>query len=203
MSVVKRGYCVDCLTNHRHIHRIRSTPLRILDIATLRFATYFRIGSWHCEVCNRKSILLRGQRHEEENVPAQVDPVEQGEPVESMDDPNQSVGNFIRRDFDLVAQADRLQRFSQKFRESIIERLMTGQVDVAGVRQELNVQERDLFAMVREKVRRLESHIESLEYQILELSAGELVGNSFEHPHIFNAEIDGTNSDRSVQKVGP
>lgn len=74
----------------------------------------------------------------------------------------QSGGNFIRQEQDLVAIAARLERFSEKFRESILDRLFAGQIGMRTLREDLNISEVDLLAMVRERVNRLELRIEQL-----------------------------------------
>ena len=71
-------------------------------------------------------------------------------------------GNFIRRDLSLVLQKQRSARFSQKYRDGIVQRLISGTATTHQVSRELEVRESDLMAWIADLLNRREEQIKLL-----------------------------------------
>lgn len=78
------------------------------------------------------------------------------------------VGNVTRSDDSLVVRRARASRYSKKFRDGVVDRVLSGQSSISLVRSELDLSERDLLDWVQDRVARQDEHIAKLE-QIVEV----------------------------------
>ena len=134
-----------------------------------------RMGSWYCESCEKRSLKLPKRRvgvveflvvADESKRPAKKDSnqirssgeVPLASQVDSFHDadehaelqtdeptPAEPIGNVLRSDQSLLARKARSNRYSEKFRESVVKRVLSGQSTIAQVRVELKVTERDVL----------------------------------------------------------
>jgi hypothetical protein len=79
-------------------------------------------------------------------------------------------GNFLLNDYSLVRRSLRSSRYTRKFRDSIVERLLSGQVRMDTVRSELRVRENDILAWIADRMHRQQERINQLT-SMLELLA--------------------------------
>jgi transposase-like protein len=140
--VTKHGFCPDCRKNVHHVHVFRSIAARLVDGCTLWLVPkVLRLGSWHCRVCNRHSTLLAfcqsGALDYERQTPEVV---------------QTAAGNFIKRDQSLVMRSERNSRYTKKFRQSVVERILNGKATLSSIREELNLSESDLIGWINEVV---------------------------------------------------
>ncbi len=151
-NTTKLGYCRDCRKNVVHVNRFL-TPLGKLwgRLGGRRMATW-GWGHWHCPICTLDCFVLPRPRDDVDELRADVSPVVELE----------RVGNHFHDHISLVARQERSQRFSAKFRESVVDRLLSGASNLAQVKCELGVSDSDLLAWIAEKVDRQASQIDQL-----------------------------------------
>lgn len=161
---VRKGYCRDCQANVKHVRRFRSALTRSFDKLTFRFMARFRLGSWHCLQCTRNTIYLALPRADVRTIH-----IGRAEQPKSEETQVESAGNFLRNEHSLVAKKQRLSRYSPKYREGVVHKILSGHVTVAEMCRELELSETDLmewFAAVFDeqaiKIKQLSSLIEAL-----------------------------------------
>ena len=72
------------------------------------------------------------------------------------------VGNFIK-DQSLVLKTTRINRFTEKFRDSVVERILTGKVSISALTENGQYCESELVSWIADKAKRQEEKIEILE----------------------------------------
>ena len=94
-------------------------------------------GPWYCGQCERHNRCLPWIR--------------KSEPTKKrVDDGTERIGNFIRSDGSLVLRKKRSSRYTKKFREGVVYKLLNGKTNIAQLTIELEVSEYDLMAWVAE-----------------------------------------------------
>ena len=88
------------------------------------------------------------------------------------------IGNHLHDHVSLVARQERATRFTPKFRESVVDRLLSGSVSMLQVRQELGVSDSDLMAWIAEKLRLQSQRIEQLSTALRQISGRIPVGDN-------------------------
>ncbi len=140
--VTKTGFCPDCRKNVHHVHVYRSFSARFADGCTLWLVPkVLRVGSWHCRVCNRRSTLLAFCRRNAMDYECRSVELQQA-----------TVGNFIKRDQSLIMRSERQARYTKKFRQGVVERILAGKTTISAMREELNIPESDLIAWINQVV---------------------------------------------------
>lgn len=81
--------------------------------------------------------------------------VEEGSSVES-------AGNYIRTTESLVMRRNRAKRFSQKYRDGVVQRLIGGTATISQIGQELDVTERDLVDWIADALATKQDRIDEL-----------------------------------------
>lgn len=72
------------------------------------------------------------------------------------------VGNVTRSDDSLLVRQARAARYSRKFRDSVVERVLTGKATITQVRNELKLSERDILDWINHRVMRQDEQIGKL-----------------------------------------
>ena len=72
------------------------------------------------------------------------------------------VGNVTRSDDSLLVRKARAARYSKKFREAVVERILSGKSTISQVKDELGLSERDLLDWINDKVLHQDRHIAKL-----------------------------------------
>jgi len=72
------------------------------------------------------------------------------------------VGNFIK-DQSLVLQSARLHRFTEKFRDSVVDRILAGKVSIGSLTADGDYSESELLSWIADKARRQEDKTDGLE----------------------------------------
>lgn len=75
------------------------------------------------------------------------------------------VGNFLKTDNSLVVRAKRLKRYSAKYRDSVIARVLHGVSTISEVRHDAKLSEAEIVDWIADKYRRMEKEIEVLKTQ--------------------------------------
>ena len=88
--------------------------------------------------------------------------------AESSSDENKqsSAGNFLRNDQSLVMRSARSDRFTEKFKEGIVQRILQGTTTIADVREQHFLTEQDVIAWMKQSFDRKQKRIDDLTLQI-------------------------------------
>ncbi len=190
------GYCRNCIKNVPHVRHAKSILLRFADLLTLGMIAKMRIGPWYCEQCERKVAILKRTRFDAADFRSDTyqEDDESAEELEQI----QSAGNYLKTDRSLVMRSTRLRRFSEKYRDSLVRRLMDGKISIADLRQERNVTEAEILDWISDRFRRLETRIELLKNGnhsplVIEHEANAEKAHDQPHePTHFDNALDGT-----------
>ena len=91
---------------------------------------------------------------------------ESGDNFESEEIPEaEPVGNFIK-DQSLVLQSARLDRFSEKFRDSVVDRILSGKVSISSLTSDGDYSESELVSWIADKAKRQDERVETLELDV-------------------------------------
>ena len=167
----QNGYCDQCLYNIEHVRSVKDPIARALDGATWKITRFLGIGPWYCISCGSRKLLVPTYRRNVKNYDPRV-----AEPPKPKPDEFDRVGNFIQTDLSLKVRADRKGRYSEKFRDSVVEKLLGGKTKFSEIRNEIDVSEQDLQSWI---ARYHEKRIERIKVEFARLHA-ELGGNEFQ-----------------------
>ena len=117
-----------------------------MDFASLYVLNF---GPWYCAQCEKRSRCLPWIR--------------KSEPTKKrIDEGTERVGNFIRSDGSLVLRKKRSSRYSPKFRQGVVHRLLNGKTTIVQLTTELKVTEADLMAWVAEVLESRDRRVKEL-----------------------------------------
>ncbi len=74
----------------------------------------------------------------------------------------ESIGNYLKNEHSLVMRDKRSNRFSEKFRDSTVSRILSGATTIAQVRKELNVSEQDIVDWIASLALRKQERLDEL-----------------------------------------
>lgn len=155
----KLGYCERCAENTK----FRLLDAQLFDRPVAWFTTHFAGGPWYCEQCR----VERWSVHRPLKSSAEADERSAG---------SVSVGNFIRGDSNLVMQSTRSSRYSEKFRASVVQRVLEGKQSLVQIADELDVPQADVLVWVAQQFDQKQQEIDRLKRtleQLSELTAGQ------------------------------
>ncbi len=145
----RKGYCAKCGQTTRHAHTATGL-LWWAHAVTFQILPRVGLGRWVCLDCYSKRIVLRAQREGE------------GSDEGSADGGFEADGNFIVGDLSLVRRSVKNSRYTEKFRDSVVDRLMAGHATLESIRRELEVRESDLLGWIADQMRRQQEQIAQL-----------------------------------------
>ena len=129
--------------------------------------------------CTRRSIYLHLPRSDAKTIQigneANSRGTEDGLIVEQ-------AGNFLRREKSLVARKERCSRYSDKYRESIVQKILDGDTTIADVRHELGLSEPDVLDWIALAYEEQGRKIKELEEIIFALTNGSTIRIESEDP---------------------
>lgn len=163
------GFCPMCMQNVQHTRTFSLRLFNWLDLISLRALKIFRIGPWYCYQCECKSFLLANPKRSAptfnslqlkssfeigfENEPAEP---------ETSTATVASVGNYLKSEHSLVMRDKRSRKFSQKFRDATVLRILSGATTMTQARHELEVKETDLIDWIANLMKRKDERIDEL-----------------------------------------
>ena len=168
----KQGYCSACHQNKPH----RRLPglFSILNLLMLGIPGLFGISTWSCTHCNTECICLR-RRRERPQIDSSAnsrkglpEPPPNGGLLSSPEEarqgeiPIQRVGNIERTDRSLVVQTVRSRLYSDKYRDGVVKRILSGITSIAEVRESLGLSEADVIDWIKQSFQRKEDRVEEL-----------------------------------------
>lgn len=175
------GFCPMCMQNVEHSRKPTSTPIMLINLVSLGLLRLSRFGPWQCFQCERQSYYLkyanrnaptfsRQQSRSEFGRPKNADALDET-PNASPDSVVESVGNYLKSDHSLVMKDKRAKRFSQKFRDSTVERILAGGATIAQIRNELDVSESDIISWIENVVSRKDELIDELNLTLQQIQS--------------------------------
>ena len=164
----KLGYCTSCMKNIPHVRRVRNPIAYSLDLLTIRLARFFRIGPWYCVQCGTRELLLPGKSRKAET----YFPGRSASQAEK-------AGNYIRTTESLVMRRNRANRYSRKYRDGVVKKLISGTHTISQIGQELDLSERDIVDWIVDA-------LESKQERIDELTA---ILRSVQEAHLDQAKL--------------
>lgn len=153
---MRNGHCVQCGGPTRHAHLAQGLFWR-LHQSTFQLLPRLGLGRWACTECYSERALLA--------------PVRRPTGVETSGSTFEPDGNFIVGNLSLVRRSLKTSRYTEKFRDSVVERLVSGQVNLESVRSELRVREADVMAWIADRLQRQQDRVSQLT-RMLEVLAG-------------------------------
>jgi hypothetical protein len=98
----------------------------------------------------------------------------------------ESVGNFLKSEHSLLMQDRRANKFTQKFRDGTVRKILSGTASIQDVRGELKVSEADLIRWIAELLSRKEQRIEELvtilqSFESMPKNIGPILESSYEN----------------------
>ena len=77
-----------------------------------------------------------------------------------------SAGNFLRNDQSLIMQSVRSDRFTEKFRDGVVQRILDGKTTIAEVRDKHYLTEQDVIAWIKASFDRKQKRVDELTLQL-------------------------------------
>ncbi len=151
-----------CMQNIEHTRKFSSSVFEILDRLSFRCLMLFRIGPWYCYQCEGRSLYLRQPNRRAPTFNrerSRSDFINQSTPDL---DTAEAIGNFIKSDQSLVMRHKRTRRYSAKFRDAAVERLLGETSSISQLKTELDVSEQDLIGWIADLVSRQQDRIRSI-----------------------------------------
>lgn len=119
--------------------------------------------------CHAESIYLRPTLRDAPdyriNEPGEMCDVA---PRESPIPKQQSAGNFLRNEQSLVMRATRLKRFSEKYRDAVVRRVLNGTTTFSQIRQELEISEVELVDWIADLFERQQDLLTAYENAVVQ-----------------------------------
>ena len=177
-TMKKLGYCKQCLRNVPHMLLYHWPGFRLLNFFPW-LSEKSPVASWNCCACEKHTYVLRrpleeaahdvtstdmsdvrpfrkprpnnrtGLLFRRKRKGAETEEVHRDEPH---DPPADKVGNFLRSEESLIMQHSRASRYTQKFRDGVVDRIIEGKATITQVRKELNVTERDILDWLNRRI---------------------------------------------------
>ena len=178
----KWGYCPNCVKNIPHYCVTSSRLYRVLDALSFGYAQSFRIGPWYCVHCETRSVYLKEEKEDALRYRStDTESTSRSDSEEARDDEvAQPVGNFLKSDQSLVMRSTRLKRFTEKYRDSIVRRLLSG-TSTSQIRQEKDITEGELTDWIADLFDRMQVRLDALENTIGSLPTVRLVNEDPEN----------------------
>jgi transposase-like protein len=159
------------MQNVEHTRKFSSLLLNIADLLTLRILRLFRIGPWYCYQCEGSRFYLRRIRRNfpsfnRHNSQVTFDHASASTLPESEPLTQESVGNYLRDEQSLLMREQRATRYSQKYRDATVSRVLAEPASLQRISQELNVTASDVLDWISDYVNRQQQTIRELQRRL-------------------------------------
>ena len=147
----EKAFCVDCLRTLSH-QRYHSSLANWMNVFSLGIFRRKGLGPWFCRQCGRKSFWLpKATDKPIERVAQKSDQCQ----IESAQEPESNLaGNYILDEQSLVRRVEASNRFSQKYRDNVVERIISNRSFISKVCRELEVTESDVQYWIKQWIKR-------------------------------------------------
>ena len=168
----KLGYCSACHQNKEHTRTAGlASGLNLFSIGILGL---FGISTWSCNHCRRHSSFLRVVWNRQ---PAEVKKVKAGRVVRPPNGGLKKVENNSMTDGEDIKASSaktpvkQTKLYSEKFRDDIVRRILTGKATMRSACDSLNVDEPTIMEWIRSNFIRTQERIKELESELKELQS--------------------------------
>lgn len=147
----KEGFCDSCQQNkgHRRVAGVFS----LLNLMLLGVPSFFGISTWRCTHCHSTRIFLALQRELSRKLPANSFRKVSLRPL-----PN---AGLKPQDHQKV-ETTRSRLYSEKYRDAVVKRIVSGITSVTEVRESLEMSEHEVVCWIKESFQRKEDRVEML-----------------------------------------
>ena len=120
--------------------------------------------------------VLKSQLKKPESEPQQKKPTATKKPAASTDSKPaaQPIGNFLKSDRSLTNRKQRLERFSEKYRDAVVRRILAGTATISQIRNDKQLSETEIAEWIADLFERREKKIEQLERMVNSISKAKL-----------------------------
>lgn len=73
------------------------------------------------------------------------------------------IGNFIVDQKSLVVRSQRLLRYSEKYRDSVIEKILSGDITIREARSDKDISEAEIISWIADRMQRLEAEVAQIQ----------------------------------------
>jgi len=204
------GFCSSCHKNVPHRRWIANPIVLMFDMMTIGVVRLFRVGPWYCVHCDNKKIWLpfRNSRaidyrsaalqnetpptktRQPTPLPAPSTPAATAAvdntaapapaPAQAELEPAEPVGNFIKTESSLLMKSTRLNRYSEKYRDAVVRRILSGATSIKMVREEKQLSESEVTDWISDLFARQQQKLDALERFKKSISAATQLEERFE-----------------------
>lgn len=140
MTGRSKGYCENCNSNVVHVRSFHRRLAYFMDRITGSFLAKFGIGPWQCVDCGYRRLRLLPSMESARKISDRPESVDASVPV----------GNFLKTEHSLTHATTDADRFSEKYRIGIVEKLLKGTSTFSKVCSELSVSEIELQRWIKD-----------------------------------------------------
>ena len=145
------------MKNTPHHRCVPTNLLRVVDIAMYPITRPIGFGPWCCWNCDRLSLFLGRVRPDMATINS-----DDTQPLEA-----EPVGNYIRSEHSLLVRRARTSRYSQKYRDGVVHRLISGNTNINQLTRELNISDRDIVDWIADVLFRKQERIDELTHLLM------------------------------------
>jgi hypothetical protein len=147
----KHGFCDSCQENkdHRRVAGVFS----LINLILLGIPSLFGISTWSCTHCRSRRVLLTRQREVNKKIPASS-----FRRVSHSARPN----GGLKSPSPPKEKSHRSRLYSEKYRDGVVKRIVSGITSISEVRESLELPESDVVDWIKESFQRKEDRVEML-----------------------------------------
>lgn len=208
----KSGYCPSCHKNVPHQRHFNNPVTLLFNKVTLGLLGVIGVGPWYCVHCDNKKFLLLGRdpkaldyrsaalgnetpvRTRKQTKPALKTPAAKAnntQPIVKANstaapkpetEPAVPVGNFLKSDKSLVNRKHRLERFSEKYRDAVVRRILNGTATISQIRNDKRLSETEVAEWIADLFDRRQKRIDDLEKIVEAIAQAKLLSQHSSEP---------------------
>ena len=169
---MKLGYCSACHQNKKHTRTAGFAS--VLNLFSFGLLGLLGISTWSCIHCRRHSSFLRFARNDQ---PAEVKKSKVKRIVRPPNGGLKQIENSSMTDGEDIkasstkTPASQTKLYSDKFRDDIVRRILTGNATMRSACDSLNVDEPTIMEWIRSNFVRTQERIKELESELKELQS--------------------------------
>lgn len=177
----KSSYCPNCCKNVPHYRHVVTAAGQLINHVAGPLLIAMRLGPWFCLHCDRRQWWLRGTRGDavDYQIPV-VDEMSSAElagasPQVLMPPRSQAldsvkaetvadvpIGNYIKSEKSLVMRSRRLLRFSEKYRDAIVQQLLDREFSMIEIKTRHDISDAELVDWIADRFQRIEQQLNEL-----------------------------------------
>ena len=175
----KSSYCPNCCKNVPHYRHVVTAAGQLINQFAGPLLIAMRLGPWFCLHCDRRQWWLRGPHGDavDYQIPV-VDEMSSAEltvaspqettPSQSLDSveietvADVPIGNYIKSEKSLVMRSRRLLRFSEKYRDAIVQQLLNREFSMLEIKTKHDLTDAELVDWIADRFQRLEQQLDDL-----------------------------------------